>query len=175
MTVDGTDFMICEPTPFNPIWYSKKFDGPGLRYEVGISIQTGWICWVGGAFLAGEFPDQEIFKIGLMNYLDDGERVEVDAGYTGNLPIRPKCDYGGNDVWRIMKGAAWARHKTINRNLKEFGILRQRFRHARHKHRLIMFAVCAITQSEILDGRGTFNIDYCIVRQPTLVIEDIQG
>ena len=61
ITINGVDFLINEPTPFSPVWYSHKFDGPALRYELGVCIQTGWICWLAGPFPAGDFPDQEIF------------------------------------------------------------------------------------------------------------------
>ena len=37
---DGTDFSIYEPSPFQQIWYSHKFKGPGIRYEVGVTIET---------------------------------------------------------------------------------------------------------------------------------------
>ena len=60
MSIDGTDCRIQEPTPFDPLWYSHKFNGPGVRYEVGICIQTGWIVWVHGPFPAGDFPDIKI-------------------------------------------------------------------------------------------------------------------
>ena len=60
ITVDGTDFRIQEPIPFNPKWYSHKFKGPGLRYEVAICIKTGCIVWVIGPFPAGEWPDRKI-------------------------------------------------------------------------------------------------------------------
>ena len=60
VTVDGTDFRIQEPIPFNPKWYSYKFKGPGLRYEVAICIKTGWIVWVNGPFPAGEWPNRKI-------------------------------------------------------------------------------------------------------------------
>jgi hypothetical protein len=52
--VDGTDFHIREPEPFDPEWYTKKFNGPGVRYEVGIAIQTGYIVWVNGPFKPGK-------------------------------------------------------------------------------------------------------------------------
>ena len=57
ITVDGTDFRIQEPSPFDPKWYSHKFRGPGLRYEIGVCIKTGWIVWVNGPFPAGAWPD----------------------------------------------------------------------------------------------------------------------
>lgn len=37
--VDGTDFIIHEPSPFSPEWYSHKFRGLGWRYEVGVSVR----------------------------------------------------------------------------------------------------------------------------------------
>ena len=37
-SVDGTDFRIQDPVPFSEKWYSYKFKGPGLRYEVGLSV-----------------------------------------------------------------------------------------------------------------------------------------
>jgi len=40
-SVDGTDCQIQEPLLFNAKWYSHKFKGPGLRYEVGVCISTG--------------------------------------------------------------------------------------------------------------------------------------
>ena len=170
MSVDGTEFKITEPSPFNPVWFSHKFQGPGLRYELGIAIQTGWICWLAGPFPPGEFNDQEIFKLGLMNYLSPGEKVEVDDGYRGPIPIRPKSDFGGNDEWMKMKAEACARHKTVNRNLKEFGILGSRFHHSRHKHHLVVFAVTAIRQSEILDSRATYQIEYNIRRNQEIAM-----
>ena len=39
MSVDGTDFLINEPKPFDNCWFSHKFRGPGLRYEVEVSIE----------------------------------------------------------------------------------------------------------------------------------------
>ena len=165
LTVDGTDFQINEPTPFSPVWYSHKFHGAALRYEFGVSIQTGWLCWIAGPFPAGDFPDIEIFTLGLMNELEEGEKVEVDEGYTGDLPIRPKSDFGGKDEWKFMKGKARARHECVNRMFKEWGILGQKFRHSRHKHGDVLLAVAAIVQNELKDGRGTFQVDYDIKRE----------
>ena len=81
MTVDASDFRINEPTPFDPVWYSHKFNGPALRYEMGISIQTGYICWISGPFPAGEFNDLEIFQLYLKDLLARHERVEADSIY----------------------------------------------------------------------------------------------
>ena len=40
-TVDGTDFRVQICKPFNKAWWSYKFKGAGLHYEVAMSIQGG--------------------------------------------------------------------------------------------------------------------------------------
>jgi len=47
VSLDGTDFSIYEPTPFDAKWYSHKLNGPGLRYEIGICLRTGDIVLYG--------------------------------------------------------------------------------------------------------------------------------
>ena len=73
ITVDGTDFRIQEPVPFDTGWFSHKFKGPGVRYEVGIAIQTGWIVWVNGPFMCGNWPDLRIARDSLHAELEAGE------------------------------------------------------------------------------------------------------
>ena len=62
MSIDGTNFRIYEPSPFSPKWFSHKFHGPGLRYEVGIAIRTGWIVWINGPYPPGDWPDVRIAR-----------------------------------------------------------------------------------------------------------------
>ena len=45
--------MINEPTPFNQSWYSYKFHGASLRYEIGVSIETAIIIWANGPLPCG--------------------------------------------------------------------------------------------------------------------------
>ena len=81
VTLDGTDFKIQEPTPFDPRWYSHKHRGPGLRYEVGVCIQTGWIVWHHGPFPCGTWPDLQIARDRAVFMLDDDEKFLADGGY----------------------------------------------------------------------------------------------
>ena len=85
MTVDGTDYSINEPQlrpgrprprsrkgkllPYNPKWYTKKYQGAGVRYEIGVCIQTGDIVWTNGPFPCGRWQDLKIFQ---HNGWDDG-------------------------------------------------------------------------------------------------------
>ena len=73
---------ICEPTPFSPKRYSHKFHGPGLRYEIGIGIETGYIVWAHGPFPSGKYSDARIFKLVLKTRLLPHENVVADGGYT---------------------------------------------------------------------------------------------
>ena len=57
---DVTNFRIQEPTPFSKRWYSHKFKGPGLRYEIAVSIEDGDL-WTNGPFPAGQYPDLKVF------------------------------------------------------------------------------------------------------------------
>ncbi|KAI2499167.1 hypothetical protein MHU86_15319 [Fragilaria crotonensis] len=88
VTVDGVDFPIEEPTPFDSQWFSHKFRGPGLRYEMAICIQTGDIVWVNGPYKCGKWPDVKIFKSRLMHLLGDDEMVEADRGYRGHQKVQ---------------------------------------------------------------------------------------
>jgi hypothetical protein len=38
-SVDGRDFQIFEPEPFDSKWFSQKFKGPGLGYEIDLSLE----------------------------------------------------------------------------------------------------------------------------------------
>jgi hypothetical protein len=84
VSVDGTDFRIWEPRPFNKKWYSSKFNGPGVRYEVGVCIQTGWIVWTNGPFPCGEWSDVKIALDGIVYMLEGDERLIADKGYRGH-------------------------------------------------------------------------------------------
>jgi hypothetical protein len=62
ITIDGTDFSIYEPAPFSTEWFSHKFKGPGVRYELAISIRGGNTVHIHGPFPA-KCRDIEIFFI----------------------------------------------------------------------------------------------------------------
>jgi hypothetical protein len=159
VTVDGTDFQIFEPTPFDPKWYSHKFKGPGVRYEIGICIQTGWIVWVNGPFPCGSWPDLRIARDWLIYELEAGEMYCADGGYLdGNqYSVTPN---GLNNEDQRMRSLARARHETVNRRFKEFDILGRRFRHNVVKHGVAFMAVANITQLTIMHGQPLFSVEY---------------
>ena len=51
-----------------------------------------------------------------------------------------------------------ARHETINRRFKEFGILRQTYRHEEEKHGDIFRCVAVLVQIELEQGGLAFEV-----------------
>jgi len=147
VSVDGTDFRIEEQTPFDKAWFSHKFKGPGLRYEVGVCIQTGHIVWTNGPYRCGKWPDIKIAKEKLFRCLDAGEKVIADNGYgtSGVYTIIPKNIE--NPSVKHVHGMIRARHEIVNRRLKQWQVLGGgRYRAALHKHKKYFGAVAVITQ-----------------------------
>ncbi len=89
LSVDGTDFHIA--MSWSKSFYSYKFKKSGLRYEVGLCIKTGDICWWSGPYAPRICNDLSIFRDGSMTHLEPGERVETDRGYCGSAPKYVEC------------------------------------------------------------------------------------
>jgi hypothetical protein len=159
MTLDGTDCRIYEPAPFNKKWFSHKFKGPALRYEVGVCIQTGYIVWKNGPYPAGTWPDLKIARHKVLKKLRLNEKVLADGGYNDQ---RTYCETptGHNNSDQRMKQVARARHETINRRLKQFTILSQVYRNDRKKHMFVFHAICNIVQLDITIGNAPFEVQY---------------
>ena len=87
ISIDGTDCRIQEQSPFDGKWYSHKFKGPALRYEIGVCMVTGLVVWVMGGFPAGEYPDLKIYRMGPKYILEDGEKVIADGGTRVKRPF----------------------------------------------------------------------------------------
>ena len=83
-SLDGTDFPILEPTEFDPKWFSHKFRGPGIRYEIGLCIKTGNIVLAHGGYPCGEWSDLRLARDAFINHLEIGEKAVADKGYRDN-------------------------------------------------------------------------------------------
>ena len=65
-----------------------------------------------------------------------------------------------NELVNVMKGIALARHETINRRLKRWGVLGQKFRHNLSTHKDIANAVANLVQMEMLYEDPAFEVPY---------------
>eukprot|EP00536_Pseudo-nitzschia_multiseries_P015770 jgi/Psemu1/43791/gm1.43791_g len=141
--------------------YSHKFNGPAVKYEVGVCLKTGWIVWINRPFV-GSKNDGTIYKEGLSNLLHDDEAVEVDRGYRGHDKMKLP-DMGLTGIERKMKSNAQSQHETVKGRLKIFNVLTSHFRNMKtnrqgmmQKHKISFEAVAVITQLKFVSGETIF-------------------
>ena len=97
MSVDGTDFPLAWGANQKRLSCYKFYEKPGLQYEVGVCLRTSDIVWISGSHFPGLYNDLQIFRMGMKDMLEDGERVvEADDGYIGENPLKYKCTNGVN-------------------------------------------------------------------------------
>ena len=166
MSVDCTDLEVVEPYPYCRVWskkwYSHKFKGPGVRYEIALCIYDGSIVWVNGPFPCGKYNDCDIFmNLGLKNQLQQYERVEADDGYRAADPLYVRCP-GSRlhpqdtvDHRRALRG----RHETVNKRIKQYNILRAPFQNGMHKHRMVFQSIIVLTQISFDLGQPLFGVN----------------
>ena len=127
-----------------------------------MSILGGDLVWIQNPYPAGAFTNIMIFNKVLRNFLELGERVEVDKGYAGhaNKIVCPTNTVNPPEL-KGMQGRVRARHKTLNGRLKNWGILSQVFRHRITLHGTTFRACAAVTQITIADcGESLFEAEY---------------
>lgn len=149
-TVDGTHVRIYEPRGEpSSIWYSHKHHGPGLTYEVGLSIAEDKILWINGPHPAG-IPDISVFRLpaGVSDRIPPGKRIIADSGYRGE-PVKITTP-SMNDSAEVKeyKNRARARHETLNKRIKDFGMIRLVYRHDHTNHGISFEAVCVLVQND---------------------------
>jgi hypothetical protein len=167
ISVDCLDCPCSEPFPAVKSIYSKKFNGPGIKYEVGICIKTGHIVWINGPFPAGN-SEKTIFRNGLLLELaDPWELVECDTGLRGcdraRIPDQAMTIGEGK-----QKSVVRGRHENINGKLKVFNVLVAYFHHHAgkdrdvmlNKHGLCFGAVAVITQLKLASGEIPYDVEY---------------
>lgn len=159
-SVDGTD---CHYQINGKPFWSHKFKRGGLRYLVLVCIKTGHIVWIDGPFPAGLYNDIKCLRWSVLNFLEDNERMEGDDGFIGECPEHVKCP--GSFVKEAdkleLQGKVRARQENVNKRLKQFGCLKNEFRHHDfYKHAIAFRAVGVLTQLSIEFGEGIWQIEY---------------
>lgn len=166
-SVDGVHCRISEVRQ-NPSkeWFSHKHNGPGVSYELAISIYgPKSLIWINGPFPAGH-SDLKIFRQpnGLKDNIPEGKRVIADQGYTSELMLstRNPCD---SYELKELKRRAKARHEVFNGHLKTFKILSERFRCTQgdgyerlDKHKTVFEGCAVLVSYEIEDAHPLFTV-----------------
>ncbi len=152
-SLDGVDFPIEEPTPFSPKWFSHKFRGPGIRYEIGLNIRNGGMVWTHGGYPCGQYPDLTLAREAYTSSVNPGELTVADNGYNDAIYFIQKTARNFQNHGTIM-----ARHETVNKRIKQFKILKHRYRHGLEKHPSVFHAVANLTQLMIENGHPLFSV-----------------
>lgn len=153
-----TDCEIEEPWLYCPVWWSHKSNGPGLKYELAISIFGGDIVAVHGPFPCA-ISDRECFDVMLSAKLFTGEKVEADSGYTGRDQIvTPKV--APSRYHQKQKSQVRGRHENVNGRIKRFKAVSSKFRNNLEKHGDVFRAVAVIVQLSFDHGLRLYDVEY---------------
>lgn len=118
-------------------------------------MATGYIVHINGPFCCGEWPDRRIARSLLHHMLPAGEYYLGDAGYidsTAPSVCRQDLSQAEKQIFDVLM----ARHETVNRRFKEWGVLGQTFCHAEELHKEIFQAIVVLVQLDIEAGNSTF-------------------
>lgn len=141
VSLDGTDFRICEPTPFSRKWFSHKFQGPGIRYQLVVVTFFGRRR----GFPFGEWPAIKIAKDLYLHYVAN----EITLADKGNRHV-PQFKQPTNSFEKRVL----SRHETLNHRIKQFKALGERWRYSLRKHPKVFHAVINIVQISIDNGEN---------------------
>jgi hypothetical protein len=168
-TVDGVHCRINEPrTDASSKWYSHKLNGPGVSYEIAISVRRNNVLWISGPhhaskhditiFRGGKKDDKNKDRTALYFKIPEGKRVIGDSGYQGEpMKISVSKDEDSKDVKKFFARAK-SRQETFNSRVKSFLITDLPFRHGFERHGSAFESVCIAVQYDMENDHGLFEI-----------------
>ena len=163
LTVDGTHCPTHEPRNApSALWYSHKFKGPGVAYEIAVSIRDSRIMWTNGPYPAGT-NDKKIFNMGLVDEIPDGKAGIADNGYKRQPKLSLVNKQDSEEVAKF-KDRALGRHETVNNKLKSFAILSHKFRHlgtgdeVLERHKVVFEAVAVLVQYDMENASPMYDV-----------------
>jgi hypothetical protein len=144
-------------------WFSHKFNGPGLTYELGIAIRSNQLVWINGPFPASQhdittFRNENDPGNGLKSKIPDRQRAVGDSGYKGEPGKIAITRPGDPANVKKFKARVKSRHETFNARLKSFNVLAVTFRHDFADHKRAFESVCICVQYDIENGHGLFEV-----------------
>lgn len=141
-SLDGVDFKIVDPKPLeHKRWFSPKLRCAGLRYEIGLNVETGDIVWAYGGHPCGVYSNLQLARKKYVKSVGAGEKTMAAKGYKDETYfILPNAEN------RTLHKLVMSRHEIVKTRLKHFRILKDDFRHSLDKHQMVFHAVVNVTQ-----------------------------
>ena len=160
-SVDGVHCRIREPKhetlKKNPKWYSHKTGGPGVNYELAISVFKNKLISISKMHKAS-VHDMPIFEAGIKDRIPEGRMAVADDGYAGDDAKVARTNSHHTPEVRKFIARARARHESFNGRIKFFAVLDNTYRHGVDTHEMCFVAVCVIVQMQIENGMPLFNV-----------------
>ena len=127
---------------------------------MALCIKIGDIVWLNGPYAPGEKNDLQIFRDCIVGHLNPNERVEADDGYVGEHPRRVKCPAGfaNSEITLFMQQRVRNRQETINERFKNWGAMKQVWRHEIPLHGEAFRCIAVVLQLQINSGEKLFEI-----------------
>jgi len=102
-----------------------------------------------------------VFRRGLkQKLLFAGEMAQADGIYACEATTCIVPNQFDGEAVKSLKDDVRARHETVNKRLKQFGILKRVFRQELCKHKTVFTAVAVITQIAIRNGEEPYQVEY---------------
>jgi hypothetical protein len=142
----------------NPALFSHKYNGPGLMYELALSLYDSKLVWLKGPISAGT-SDLAVYKSDLKQRIPVGKKIIVDRGYRDKKdPRLVTPNSHDSPELQTFKARARMRQEAFHTRLKRFDCLTDEFRHDRVKHGLCFESVCVIVCYEMEMGKPMWDV-----------------
>ena len=139
----------------------KRFKGSGLRYEVGLSVKKGDICWIFGPFNVEKsfiwwFLGWDQSK----SWAEEGKWLQMGFWTWGPLQSQSIGDNFSKPQNQAMEQGVTAWHKHCNRRMKQWAVLHQEYLHDLNLHESVFCAIAFVTQICIQKGEPLATVSY---------------
>lgn len=126
-----------------------------MQYEIVVSHVSGHIIWVNRSFPCGRYPDLKIFKSKIQYFLEYGETIVADNGYSHVRYITPNKVPTERKTEHVK---IRSRHETVNERIKNVNAVRHIFRHHMSLHGFVFHDFARLTAMMISSGENLFEI-----------------
>ena len=108
-------------------------------------------------FNGGRKKDKKKDPNCLANKIPEGKKVLADSGLKESEKASTRMP-GNSHKMKHFRSRAQGRQESLFKRFKDFGILRQRFRHGYELHKMVLLAVAVIVQYDMENGHPLFDV-----------------